>query len=71
MPWKKLSSFTCLTSQLHFLFAHIIIKGYPAQLLWDTYYDDLSLDIVHSLHSTEQGIDRILQQIGEFIKEGG
>ena len=58
-------------SRLHFLFSHIIIKGYPAQLLWDTYDDDLSLDIVHSLHSTEQGIDHILQQIGEFIKEGG
>ena len=58
-------------SQLQFLFAHIIIKGYPAQPLWDTYCEALSIDFAHNLHSVEHGIDHTLQQIGEFIEDGG
>ena len=58
-------------SQLRFLFARILLEGFPALPLWDTFKDCMALDFVHSLHSTEHGIDRTLQQIQEFIQDGG
>jgi hypothetical protein len=58
-------------SQLWFEFAHIIMEGYPARPLWDAYHDALSIDFIHGLHSSERGIDSTLQQIGEFIEDGG
>ena len=58
-------------SQLRFLFAHIILEGYPARPLWDTYHEPLSIDFVHSMHSTERGINRTLQQIAEYIEDTG
>lgn len=39
--------------------------------MWDTYHDALSLDFVHTLHSTEHSVDCTLQQIGEFIEDSG
>jgi hypothetical protein len=58
-------------SQLRFLFARIILEGYPAQPLWHSFCDSLSLDFVHSFHSTERGIDKTLQTIEEFIQDSG
>ena len=58
-------------SQLRFLFARIILEGYPARPLWDTYQHSLSLDFIHKFHSTEQGVDHTLQQIAEYIQDSG
>ena len=58
-------------SQLQFLFAHIILEGYPARPLWDTYCEPLSVDLIQNLHSTEKGVDHALQHIAEFIEDSG
>jgi hypothetical protein len=58
-------------AQLRFLFARIILEGYPARPLWDHFLPSLSLDHITSTHSNERGIDLTLQQISEFIEDGG
>jgi hypothetical protein len=58
-------------SQLRFLFARIILEGYPAVPLWDSFKDHMALDFIHSLHSTERAIDHTLQQIEDFIQDSG
>ena len=58
-------------SQLRFLFSRIILEGYPARPLWESFKDFMAIDFVHSLHSTERGIDYTLQQIEEYVQDGG
>ena len=58
-------------SQLQLLFTQIILEGYPAQSLWHTFKESMAIDLIHSLHSTEQGYDYTLQKIEEFIQDSG
>jgi hypothetical protein len=58
-------------SQLRFLFARIILEGYPALPLWNSFKDSIAIDFIQTLHSYEQGINHTLQQIEEFIQDSG
>jgi hypothetical protein len=39
--------------------------------LWDTFSKALAADFIQSLHSAECGINHTLQQIAEYIEDGG
>lgn len=56
-------------SQLRFLFARIILEGYPAHPLWESLKDAMTLEFLHTLHSPECAINCTLQQIEEFIQD--
>ncbi|KAG1758140.1 PIF1-like helicase-domain-containing protein, partial [Suillus occidentalis] len=65
-------------SQLRFLFAQIILEGYPASILWDEFKDQLSID--HTLREGDQQngyrctlhkIDDILSQSGKRLENFG
>jgi hypothetical protein len=58
-------------SQLRFLFGWIILEGYPALPLWNSFKDSLAADFIHSLHSYDQGINYTLQQVEELIQDSG
>ncbi|KAG1764785.1 hypothetical protein EDD22DRAFT_435385 [Suillus occidentalis] len=57
-------------SQLRFLFAQIILEGYPASILWDEFKDQLSID--HTLHEGDQqnGYRCTLHKIDEHSLTG-
>ena len=57
--------------QQRFLFARIILEGYPARPLWDHFHEYLTLDYVTAMSSEERGTDRALQQIADFLQDGG
>jgi hypothetical protein len=60
-----------LPRQLRFLFARVILEGYPARPLWNRFNEYLALDLIDSASSVEQGIDLALQDIAELLRDGG
>jgi len=56
--------------QQQFLFAHIILEGYPAWPLWDHFHKYLTLDYDTAMSSKERGTYRALQQIADFLQDG-
>jgi len=61
----------CTPSQLRFLFARIVLEGYPAKPLWDEFRDQLCIDYINGLRSHERGTDRALQSISDHLRDGG
>ena len=41
----------CTPAQLHFLFARIVLEGYPGQPLWNEFREQLCIDYVNGLKS--------------------
>jgi PIF1-like helicase len=58
-------------SQLRFLFARIILEGYPATPLWEEFMDNLSIDFTLTMDSKERGVDRTLDCISFYLRECG
>lgn len=56
-------------AQLRFLFARVILEGYPAVPLWERFREDLILDYAVATSSEERGTDRALQQISEYLED--
>jgi PIF1-like helicase len=65
---EAVSSYTT-PAQLRFLFARIIVEGYPARPLWDQFSSDLAADFLLSTHSEELAMDRVLETISEFFSD--
>lgn len=57
--------------QVRFLFARVVLEGYPARPLWDRFHEYLTLDTTMATSSQERGTDRALQHISEFLEDGG
>lgn len=57
--------------QLRFLFARIVLEGYPARPLWDHFRNSLTIDLITSTHSEERGTDRALYIISQYLQDGG
>ncbi|KAG1871218.1 hypothetical protein DFJ58DRAFT_722647 [Suillus subalutaceus] len=58
-------------SQLRFLFAQILLEGYPATPLWEKFKDALSLDHVVRLANDVNGQNFALQQIDDILSHNG
>lgn len=58
-------------SQLRFLFARILIEGYPARPLWDDFYLDFSNDYQRSTQDEEQRMNLTLQNIQDLLRDSG
>lgn len=58
-------------SQIRFLFAHLIIEGYPARPLWDSLEEQLTIDHILATSSAIWGWDNALRCIAELLQEGG
>jgi hypothetical protein len=61
----------CTPTQLRFLFSRLILAGYPAVPLWESFVDELTADFSTSLPSFELATNRSLQQISEWVQENG
>ncbi|KAG1818600.1 uncharacterized protein BJ212DRAFT_1298673 [Suillus subaureus] len=59
-----------LPTQLCFLFAQIILKGYPALPLWNHFCGDLTFDYISQSSSEHISTDHALQQIASYLKDG-
>jgi hypothetical protein len=59
-----------LPTQLRFLFARIILEGYPALPLWNHFRSDLAFDYISQSSSEHIGTDRALQQIASYLEDG-
>lgn len=57
--------------QLRFLFARIVLEGYPAVPLWDEFRDRLAFDHITWTRSHERGVDQALRQIADFLTDSG
>jgi hypothetical protein len=58
-------------AQLRFLFARVILEGYPALPIWTDFRIFLIRDHVDRLQSESRGCDQALREINTFIHEGG
>ena len=58
-------------AQLRFLFARVVLEGYPAAPLWTQFHLNLAQDFIQRNHSHERGINQALQSIGDFLHDGG
>jgi hypothetical protein len=58
-------------AQLRFLFACIILKGYPAQRLWDSFVQQLADDYIRSSRNEDQGRNLALHAINNLVRESG
>ena len=50
---------------------HLIIEGYPARPLWDSFKEPLTIDHILATSSAIQGQDNTLRCIAELLQEGG
>jgi hypothetical protein len=63
---------SCVTpAQLRFLFSRIILEGFPARPLWDSFNGNLSVDFALQLRSEELGRDKALETIAAYLRESG
>ena len=58
-------------AQIRFLFACLIIEGYLARPLWDSFEEQLMIDHILAMSSAIQGHDNALCCIAELLQEGG
>ena len=58
-------------AQLRFLYARVIMEGYPAVPLWDTFHDFLIRDHADRLSSEALGTDQTLRDLAALLHEGG
>lgn len=58
-------------AQLRFLFAQILLEGYPATPLWERFRDALSLDHIVRLANDANGYNFALQQIDDILSHSG
>jgi hypothetical protein len=73
VPWWCSSCRNSTCSHLQFLFAHVILEGYPALPLWNMFEDQLgaeSADFLQVNHSCELTRECTLQVISKCIKDG-
>jgi hypothetical protein len=61
----------CTPHALRFLFARMILEGYPALPLWNEFKMHLAQDFVLSTHSEERGVDNALKAISDNVHDGG
>jgi hypothetical protein len=57
-------------AQLRFLFARVLLEGYPAMPIWDNFREYLIRDHVARLHSESQGCDQALRDVASLLSEG-
>lgn len=57
--------------RLRFLFSRIILEGYPAVPLWDSFCDQLTLDWHEQTDSEEGAIDKVLYIISLHLEDSG
>jgi hypothetical protein len=60
----------CSPAQLRFLFARIMLEGYPAIAIWEEFKDELAKDFIVARHSRDLGISIALTKISEYINDG-
>ena len=58
-------------AQIRFLYARLIIEGYPARPLWDSFEEQLTIDHILATSSAIRGRDNALRCIAELLQEGG
>ena len=58
-------------AQIRFLFARLIIEGYPARPLWDSFEEQLTIDHILAMPSAIRGQDNALHCIAELLQVGG
>jgi hypothetical protein len=58
-------------AQLRFLFSRILLEGYPAQHLWDSFAQHLADDFVRSTRNEDQGQNLALHAINNLVRESG
>ena len=58
-------------SQLRFLFAQIILEGYPAIPLWETFRHPISIDHIHNPADEHDGYTLALQEIDNILSHNG
>jgi hypothetical protein len=56
-------------NQIRFLFARLILEGYPTLPLWDQFHDDIAQDDISTFQSNEIGINRTLQRLSDVLHE--
>lgn len=61
----------CAPGQLRFLFSRIVLEGFPATPLWQTFKFSLARDFITNLRSEERGLDRALLSLQTSFQEGG
>ena len=61
----------CTPGQIRFLFSRIVLEGFPATPLWNTFKFSLAQDFITSLRSEERGLDRALLSLQTSFQEGG
>jgi hypothetical protein len=57
--------------QLRFLFARVVLEGYPAAVLWDEFKLHLAADFIARTRSQDEGLNTALQRISQSVREGG
>jgi hypothetical protein len=57
--------------QLRFLFARVVLEGYPAAALWEEFKLELAADFIARTQSQEQGLNAALQSLSQSVREGG
>jgi hypothetical protein len=63
---------TCQTpGQLRFLFSRLILEGYPATQLWDSFRQQISYDYSVRFNSEDLGMNNSLQVISNYLREVG
>ena len=67
---KTTQSF-CMPGQLRFLFVKIVVEGFPALSLWESFKDHLILDHVIHLHNTSLATDATLNDIQHLLHDSG
>ena len=58
-------------SQLCFLFAQIILEGYPASPIWNEFQYSISIDFILTLGDHRLGYNRALLHIEDFLSHAG
>ena len=58
-------------SQLRFLFAQIILKGYPASPIWNEFQYSISIDFILTLGDHRLGYNCALLHIEDFLSHAG
>ncbi len=58
-------------AQLRFLFARVVLEGFPAIPLWDHFRHHLSQDYIVNLRSEEDGVNEALLSIEKWFTDVG